>query len=191
MKITCLKGSPRKNGNSSTLADHLLQKLATPENSIATYYLNTLNYRGCQGCRKCLTLSDKCILKDDMATVLETVRQTDVLVISSPVYYGDVTSQAKAFIDRTYSYYRPDFITNPLITRLTPGKKLIMVLTQAHPDEALFSDIFPKYDAFFRRHNFTDNHLVRACGVMDEGDIKNETRAFEKAARTAELILSH
>lgn len=189
MKITCLKGSPRQNGNSSILADFLLQKLEKPENTITTYNLNMLNYQGCQGCRKCHTHADKCVLKDDMAHILERVRETDILILASPVYYGDVTSQAKGFIDRTYSYYRPDFLTNPLLTRLPVGKKLVMVLTQAHPDRDMFNDIFPKYDVFFKRHNFTDNYLIRACGVMDKRDIDNAEDVFEDAERTAELIL--
>ncbi len=189
MKITCLMGSPRVDGNSSTLANYLLEKLDRTENFITPFNLNTLDYQGCQGCLKCLTHSYRCVLKDDMTMVLESVRDADVLIISSPVYYGDVSSQTKGFIDRTYSYYLPDFVTNPLITRLKPGKKLVMILTQAHPDQNMFNDIFSKYDSFFKRHNFKENQLIRACGVMYKGDIHNAGDAFKMADQTAALIM--
>lgn len=77
MKIVCVKGSPRINGNSSRLADYFLKNFKglqnqrfssikmknfdNTENEIKTFNLNQLNYRGCQGCRKCLTDAEKCI----------------------------------------------------------------------------------------------------------------------------------
>jgi len=68
--------------------------------------------------------------KDDLEKVLDAVRRADVLVMASPIYYGEVASQIKAFIDRTYSFLASDYVTNPHPSRLSPGKKMVFILTQ-------------------------------------------------------------
>jgi multimeric flavodoxin WrbA len=44
---------------------------------------------------------------------LEAVRETDILVLASPVYSWDISSQLKAFMDKTFPFLVPDFISNP------------------------------------------------------------------------------
>ena len=189
MNIACIKGSPRVNGNSSRLADYFLKNFDGPENEIKTFNLNQLNYMGCQGCRKCLTDAEKCIINDDLQEVLEAVRESDILVLASGVYYGELTSQAKGFIDRTYSFNAPDFITNPNSSRLESGKCLVMILAQGHPDEDMFNDIFTRYNYFFEKKGFHENHLIRSCGVLTEGDISSKKDVLEQADKVAEDIL--
>ena len=189
MKITCVKGSPRVKGNSSRLADSFLKNFEDPENEIKIFNLNQLNYIGCQGCRKCLTDAEKCIINDDLQEVLEAVRESDILVLASSVYYGELTSQAKGFIDRTYSFNVPDFITNPNSSQLEHGKCLVMVLAQGHPDENMFKDIFPRYSYFFEKKGFSKNYLIRACGVLNKGDICSKKDALWQADKVAEDIL--
>ena len=95
MKVTCLLGSPREKGNSAALAKKFCKTAESLGASIRTVSLNTLNFRGCQGCMACKTKLDKCALEDDLTEVLEAIRETDVLVLASPVYYWDVSSQLK------------------------------------------------------------------------------------------------
>ena len=190
MKITCVKGSPRVNGNSSRLADYFLKNFENPENEIEIFNLNQLDYNGCQGCQMCHTDSERCVVDDDLQKVLESVRKSDMLVLASGVYYRDTTSQVKGFIDRTYSYYVPDFVTNPNPSRLEPGKRFVMILAQGHPDEDVFEDIFPKYTSFFvESHAFKESHLIRACGVLNDGDINGRKDVLKKADDIAEEIL--
>lgn len=99
----------------------------------------------------------------------EAVRETDILVLASPVYYWDVSSQMKAFVDRTFSFLVPDFLTNPIKSRLKPGKKLVLILAQNNPDKDSFTNIFPKFDYFFRAYGFTDTRLIRALGFRHRG----------------------
>lgn len=164
MKIVTLLGSPRSQGNSNAIARRFQETAANLGAEIRTFELNRLTYRGCQGCYACKKSLDHCILNDDLTEVLTAVTEADLVVLASPVYYGDVTAQLKGFIDRTYSYLKPDYLTNLTPSRLTP-KKLLFVLTQGHPDEALFADIFPRYDGFLKWLGFTENHLLRLCGV--------------------------
>ena len=96
MKITCVLGSPRPNGNGEVLAKRFGDTAEKLGAQVQTYVLNELNYRGCQACMACKTKSDKCVLQDDLTPVLESVREGDVLVMATPVYLWDVTSLLRA-----------------------------------------------------------------------------------------------
>ncbi len=164
MKIVTLLGSPRPTGNSTAIARRITETAAGLGSQTRTFELNRLSYRGCQGCYSCKKELDRCVLKDDLAEVLAAVAGADGVVLSSPVYFGDVTAQLKGFIDRTFSYLKPDYVTNPRPSRLSP-KKLVFVLTQGHPDEKLFGDIYPRFAGFLQWLGFAEGRLVRACGI--------------------------
>lgn len=164
MKIVSLLGSPRTNSNSSAIARRFLETAAGLGAEVSEYELNRLAYRGCQGCYACKTKLDRCVLSDDLTEVLAAVSEADLVLLATPVYYGEITSQLKGFVDRTFSYLLPDYRTSPQPSRLSP-KKLVFVLTQGHPDEAMFADIFPRYETFLKWMGFGETHLIRACGV--------------------------
>jgi len=189
MKLVCLLGSPRRNGNSAAIADHIVQRAQELGADTETVYLNGLQYRGCQGCYACKTTLERCVLSDDLAAVLESVREADALVIATPVYYGDVTGQLKSFIDRTFSYLVPDFYANPQPSRLTPGKRLAFVIAQGQPDEARFADVFPRYNDFFRWFGFEEGLLVRGCGLSATSTIDQQSRLFGQADEVARRLV--
>ena len=135
MKIVAVLGSPRPQGNSSTLARAFLKAAGERGAEITEDPLNQMDFKGCQGCGGCKTKSQTCILEDDLTPVLQAVRDADLLVLASPVYFGDLSGQLKCFFDRTFSYINPDFSC-----RMPPGRlRLDMVLTQANPDPDEFA----------------------------------------------------
>lgn len=189
MNIVCLLGSPRPEGNSAIVAKRFCDTAEGLGSEVKTFALNKLKYRGCQACMTCKARLDRCVLKDDLTDVLEAVRESDVLVIASPTYYGDLSSQLKAFIDRTFSFLVPDYQTNPNPCRIRAGKKLVFIQTQAEPDKNAFSDVFPRYEAFFKWYGFDGTHLIRACGVVDAGEVQTHKDVLSLAEETAKTIL--
>ncbi len=188
MNIVMLLGSPRPKGNSTAIAKHFGSIAEERGASVQTFALNKLKYRGCQACMTCKTKLERCVLKDDMIAVLDAIREADVLVLASPVYYGDISSQLKAFVDRTFSYLKPDYMTNSDPCRLAPGKKLVFILAQG-ADESQYSDIFAKYETFFKWYGFEDTHLIRACGVEKKGDVESREDILQLTRETVEKLL--
>jgi len=185
MKIVTLLGSPRSTGNSTAIANQITGTAARLGAETRTFELNRLSYRGCQGCYSCKKGLDRCVLEDDLTEVLSAVSEADGVVLASPVYFGDVTAQLKGFIDRSFSYLKPDYVTNPQPSRLSP-KKLVFVLTQGHPDERLFGDIYPRFSGFLQWLGFADSRLVRACGIgpgMSDAVPENILKQAEETAR--------
>ncbi|MCX7815939.1 MAG: flavodoxin family protein [Syntrophales bacterium] len=188
MNVVCILGSPRPKGNSTLLAKSFCNAARNKGARVKIFQLNKLNFRGCQACMACKTKSEHCIQKDDLEKVLKAVEGCDVLVLASPIYYGDVSSQLKAFIDRTYSFLKSDYTTNPEPSRLSPGKKLVFILTQGQPDKTQFADVFPRYESFFKWYGFTESELIRVCGVMEPAEVEKHEEAIKITVETAEKI---
>ena len=85
MKIVCLLGSPRPKGNSAAMASKFCETAQSLGAEVTTFALNKLKYRGCQACMTCKTKLDKCVLKDDLAEVLDAIRNAEVLVLATPI----------------------------------------------------------------------------------------------------------
>ncbi len=177
MKIVAVLGSPQPRGNSAGLARAFLAAAREQGAEVQEVPLNKLNFHGCQGCRVCKTKNNACLLEDDLTPVLQAVKAADVLVLASPVYFGDLSGQMKCFFDRTFSYFNPDFSS-----RLPAGKQAVLVLAQGNPDPDQFADLFPRYERWLKLHGFEPVHRLRAVGVREPGDIAAQTELLSQAA---------
>ena len=114
-KILVLLGSPRKKGNSTTLAKQIVQGAESAGAEVETVYLNGLNIKPCQGCYACQKKGAKgCAVDDDMQSLYPKVAASDALVIATPVYWFNMTAQTKIFMDRLYGMFDTNFTVNPL-----------------------------------------------------------------------------
>lgn len=188
MKVLCVLGSPRTGGNSETLARAVVTPLAEAGADVTFVELNKLTYRGCQACRACKTTMDRCVLDDDLKGVLSAFREADVIVMASPVYYGDLTGQMKCFFDRTFENLVPDYATADNPSRLAPGKQVVLAMAQAAPAEH-FADVIPRYSAFFDWYGIERVHGLRAVEVHGRGDIASRPDVLAEAAAVARRIL--
>ena len=184
MKIVAVLGSPRPKGNSALMAEAFLTTARERGADTEVYLLNQMNIKGCQGCGKCKTDSEICVVEDDLKPVYESIRGADIVVIASPVYFGDLSGQLKCFWDRTYSFINPDFST-----RLASGKKFVILLAQANPNEDMFEDIYPRYERWLKMFGFSGSYLVRALGVRDAGEVKNKPATLEQAKKLAQELV--
>ena len=184
MKIVAVLGSPRPQGNSALMAQAFLDEARARGAEVALYRLNQMKIKGCQGCNKCKTESQVCVVEDDLTPVYDEVRQADILVLASPVYFGDLSAQLKCFWDRTYAFANPDFSS-----RLAPGKKSVIFLAQGAPGE-MFDDIHPRYERWLKMFGFGENYLVRGVGVQGAGEIQNHVEVLEAARDLARRLVS-
>ena len=184
MKIVAVMGSPRPQGNSTRLAQAFLDAAQELGAVTKAFRLNQIEFQGCQGCMGCKTESEACVLEDDLAPVLAAIKEADLLLLASPVYFGDISGQLKCFFDRTYSYVTPDFSS-----RVPPGKKAVMVLVQGNPDLFSFDDIFPRYQRWLKFFGFHPVYLLRAMGAREPGDLDKQPAILEEAASLAREVV--
>lgn len=189
MKVVCLYGSARRKGNSALLAQRFLSLAVGRGAEVIEYYLNSMTLRGCQGCNRCKTDLETCVLNDDLTPVLDSVFEADVVVFATPVYYGDVTAQLKMFIDRSYCYLRPGYIKLDQPSRLASPKQLVFIVAQGHRDPNVFSDILPRYTDLFRWTGFADVHPLRAVDVYHLGDSSSRSDLMAEVDSLAERLI--
>ena len=165
MKIMALCGSPRDYGNSTAVLKYFLQ--ATRKKTTQSWLINLekLRYKGCTGCYACKRDYERCALNDGLTSVLAAIEICDILLIATPLYFGELPGQLKMVIDRTFSFLVPGFNSTKNPSRLKPGKKLIMVLLQAHPNPAAYAKVFKRYNVFMEQQGFRDNILIQGYGM--------------------------
>jgi multimeric flavodoxin WrbA len=97
-----------------TQIEQLLKKSDTQTN---VEILNLFDYKieSCIGCRKCITDGD-CYLKDDMVHLMKKMVDSDGIILSSPIYVGNITGKFKTMVDRTCVWYhRPELAGKPIL----------------------------------------------------------------------------
>ena len=110
-KIYAINESPRKNKNTATLLDKVLEgaKKADPDVLAERIDLYSLKYTGCRSCFACKRKDGasygKCAVHDDLYDVLEKLRDADAVVFGSPIYYRTITGQLHAFYERFFFPY--------------------------------------------------------------------------------------
>jgi multimeric flavodoxin WrbA len=102
MKVVAFNGSPRKDGNTTLLINHLLRELEHEGIQTELVQLSEKEIRGCIACFKCHENQDRhCAVKEDAANeYIEKITAAQGIVLGSPVYFQDVTPEMKALIDR-------------------------------------------------------------------------------------------
>lgn len=99
-KVLILSGSPRKGGNSDLLCDEFMRGAMESGNEVEKIRVAEMNVGYCRACYTCKETGE-CVIKDDMADILQKIIDADVIVLASPVYFYSVDAQLKALIDRT------------------------------------------------------------------------------------------
>lgn len=190
MKIVSIHGSPRPEGNSTALANRILDAAEKRGAETHRYNLNSLSYQGCQACYACKKGSETCVLTDDLAVVLDDVYSADVLIMASPVYCTDVSAQLKGFIDRLFSFLVPGYIAKPKKSRFPLNKKLVFILAQGHRDPDMFADIISRYLPIMKWFGFSPAWSLRAVDVYFEGDVLKRPDLLESADRIVDELFA-
>lgn len=105
MKVFGIVCSPRKGGNTEILVNEALAAARELQAETEVFTVANKQIAPCDGCESCRK-TGVCHIKDDMQEIYQKLEQADAVVFGTPVYYGSVSAQAKAVMDRTYVYYR-------------------------------------------------------------------------------------
>ena len=99
-KVLILSGSPRKGGNSDILCDEFAKGARKAGHTVEKIRVAEKNIGYCRACYACKD-TGVCVIKDDMADIMQKIIDADVLVLASPVYFYSIDAQLKTLIDRT------------------------------------------------------------------------------------------
>lgn len=106
--VLIISSSPRKGGNSETLAASFAKGAEEIGHKVETIYLREKNYGFCKGCLACLKLGH-CVIDDYAVEIAARMHDADVLVFATPVYYYSVSGQLKTMLDRANPLFDSDY----------------------------------------------------------------------------------
>ena len=108
-KILVLAGSPRKNGNTDRLVGSFIEG-ARGNHTIEVISVSDYKVNPCIGCNACFGREGhECFQKDDMALIYPKLKDAEVVIIASPVYFYGISAQLKAVVDRLHTPMRNNF----------------------------------------------------------------------------------
>ena len=102
MKVTAFNGSARKDGNTAIMLNVALYELKNQGIDTELYQLSGKQIHGCIACYKCMENKDqRCAVKKDVANeCIEKMLASDGILLGSPTYFADVSTEMKALIER-------------------------------------------------------------------------------------------
>jgi multimeric flavodoxin WrbA len=102
MKVIAFNGSPRKNGNTNRALEVVLQEIAKEGIDTELVQMGCEDLAPCQACNVCVQKKDrKCKRKDDKVNEwIQKMIEADGIIIGSPTYFSNVSTEVKALIDR-------------------------------------------------------------------------------------------
>ncbi len=101
MKTLIINGSPRKLGDSMTLVNEMIKHLSGEVKIVDTYYDDISPCIDCRFCWK----NDECLIDDDMQAVYKLLDEVDNVIISSPIYFSELTGKLLSFASRLQRFY--------------------------------------------------------------------------------------
>ena len=102
MKVVAFNGSPRKNGNTNELLSVLRSRIEAAGIEFEQIDICKSHPRGCTACYACKEKQNlKCVITSDpMNEWIAKMIEADGIILASPVYFSNLTSEMKALIDR-------------------------------------------------------------------------------------------
>lgn len=170
--IVILNGSPRKKGNTSALVQAFVKGAESSGHTVTEFFLSAMDIHGCRGCfgghssRAC-----PCVQRDDMDKLYPAVKDSDVVVLATPLYYWNMSGQIRTAVDRLFALEEGD-------GNLLRGHGRASALLMAAEGHG-FEDVLQYYDHLMEHLNWRNLGHVLAGGNGDAGDIEGKPELQE------------
>ncbi len=174
MKILAFQASPRKKGNTNRVLDEMIKGAEDNGHEVIKYYLQELDIAPCSGCEICAKGKD-CRYDDDGTQIIDQLAEGAGVILASPIYFGQMTAQAKTLIDRFYSIFN-----NP--DKKFSGKAA-MIFTHAFPDKNMYEAYIRLTEAqpFINNTELEFIETLEVAGVKFIGDADKATEDLKRA----------
>jgi multimeric flavodoxin WrbA len=184
-QVLIILGSPRKKGNSSTLAAQISRGAESTGADVETLFLQDLKISPCKGCDTCQAHDSKgCAIKDDMQEIYPKLIKADAWVIASPVYWFTMSAQTKIFMDRCYAL--PAYARNPFA-----GKRIAIAMSYGDSDPVK-SGCVNALRTFQDAFRYTRSKIVGMVygTAMKAGEIADNKALMWEAEELGRLLVS-
>ena len=190
MKVLAINGSPRKDGNTSTMLNEILAGAAEKGAETRMIHLNDLNMKGCQGCLWCRDNLGECAFDDDFQDVLKEMKECDAVAMGSPIYVFQVTGQSKCFLDRCFCFTEIDEEAGTYGSVVPEGKKFAMVTSQGDDNPATYQHVVDYLQMLLSFLSGSSIEIITQAGTEEKDDAAKDADIMKKARAIGHSLAS-
>lgn len=170
-QVLILSCSPRKGGNSDALAAAFQKGAMQAGHSVEKLSLAEQELRFCRGCLACQA-TERCVIQDDMAGILEKMRRAEVLVFATPIYFYEMNGQMKTLLDRS----------NPLFPAPYAFRDVYLLASAADETASAMDGAIRGLEGWLSCFPQTRlAGLVRGLGLTNLGDVTKHSALLAEA----------
>ena len=170
-KVLIISTSLRTQSNSDILARECQEGAIDAGHEVEYVSLKGKDIKYCIGCLTCMK-SGCCVLKDDVAEIMEKVKEAEVIVYATPIYYYEMCGQMKTLLDRLNPLYSSDYAF----------RDIYMIATAAENEESAFEKAYNGLQGWvdcFERAELKG--IVAGAGIGDANDALNHNDVMKNA----------
>lgn len=187
IKIAAIHGSPRKNQNSDTLLEAILEGMKIEPYQVRHIYTATEDIKPCTACNACLK-HQGCVIDDYMQEAYKVLDEADMVITTTPVYFHSVTAQLKTFIDRTQAVWGSKYVLES--TMISRKRRLgFAICTGGPPEEKSYFDCTLKVLDIY--HKCINAKLVGTITIanVDNKHVKDREDVLEQARQEGRKLI--
>lgn len=170
-KVLIISTSLRSGSNSEILAKECEKGAKDAGHEVELVSLKEKNIKFCIGCFTCLS-KGVCVLKDDVEEIMEKVKEAEVIVYATPIYYYEMSGQMKTLLDRLNPLYSSDY----------EFRDIYMIATAAENDNSAFekayNGLFGWVDCFEKAEL---KGVVTGAGISEAKEVGKHVDVMQKA----------
>lgn len=170
-KVLIISTSLRRNSNSDYIAREFERGAKDAGNEVEFVSLIGKKIDFCIGCLSC-QLTQECVIKDDANKIAEKVKNADVVVYATPVYYYEMSGQMKTLIDRMNCFFPSDY----------KFRDVYLLAASAEDEESAMDGAVKGVQGWvdcFEKANLAG--VIRGTGLTETGEAKKDEEILKKA----------
>lgn len=175
--VLAIMGSPRKGGNTDVMVDEILAGAKEAGATVEKVMIGDINVLPCQACAAC-RITGECVQVDDMKQMLEKLRDSQVWVIGTPVYWWGPTAQLKALLDRWYAKADPENAREYFA-----GHRVVLAIPLGDDNPQTARHLVGMFQDSLNHVKAELFASVLAPGAYDMGDVKEMEEVLKQARR--------
>lgn len=179
MRVLGIVGSPRRGGNTETLVDEVLMGAGEAGATTEKVVLSEMEVSLCKACNECRR-DGRCVQEDDMVALLEKMKQSEVWVLGTPVYWWGPTAQFKAFIDRWYGVERGVF----------RGRRVILAIPLGGGSDRYARHTLGMLTDVLDYLGSVQSTVLLATGAHGKGVVRSNSELMKKARDAGRLAVT-
>lgn len=169
--VLVISSSYRRKGNSELLAQSFYEGVKSKGHHVEMISLADKTIQFCRGCLICQE-KKPCPFKDDVQKIIEQMKQSDVIVFATPIYFYEMSGQMKTLLDRT----------NPLFVDDYQFRDIYLLMTSADADESAMDGAIKGLSGWIECFDQASlKGVVRGVGVDQYGDIHQHDEILKHA----------